>query len=290
MTTITFTNVVAAVASIAGILAASFNIPKWLNIACLSILLFVSLIPLVFSLISFVKLKTSRWICFKLDMYSYILGSSFEGWLAQRMVEGRGICCNNNLKEPQTILFDEYFTFAGFKQLETRVPLSLNYTLNTIRFSCYHQPFCQPETDGFAIVGGTFSELDVDDMNLDEVMQLVKFERVCIYFNTGEITQRITYDGGRGECVVVNFIYTHSKAHIVGLFEIYDLSRIKQLFYMKGMESIHPKLKVAEFVKIRRGVIVMHYQGDMAFYKRLCVEDIVRVKLDKCELLSFEGA
>lgn len=118
-------------------------------------------------------------------------------------------------------------------------------------------------------------------------MKLVKTNRVCIYFKTGEITQRIAYDGG--ECSVSNFIYTHSKEHFVGTFKIEE-RRMKQLFYIKGIESIYPKLKVADFVKVRRGVLVMHYCGDKAFYRSLHGRDIVRVTLDECRILSYEGS
>ncbi|KAG0604964.1 hypothetical protein M758_9G022500 [Ceratodon purpureus] len=290
MTMITFANVFAVLASIAGILANLVKIPVWINVTCLTILLFISLIPLVSSLITFLRLKTSRWMCLKLDIYSYILGSTFEGWLAQRMVEGKAICCNNNLKEPQTILFDEYFTFSRSRHdyFLKKTPVSLNYTC-AFQYMCYHQPLAEPETDGFTTPGGTFSELERSEHDLDGVMKLVEIERVCIYFQTGEITQRISYDRDTQLCSVANFIYTHSKKHIVGQFVIKDLKRIKQLFYMKGIESDYPKLKVAKFVKMRRGVMVMHYSGDVAFYNQLRVKDIVRVKLDKCETLSYEG-
>jgi hypothetical protein len=75
-------------------------------------------------------------------------------------------------------------------------------------------------------------------------MELVKTERMCIYFKTGEITQRRSYDAATGLCSVANFIFAHSKKHIVGQFPIKNLTRVKQLVYLKGIESDFPKLKI----------------------------------------------
>jgi hypothetical protein len=112
--------------SIAGILSKLVEIPVWIHVTCLAIL---PLIPIAFSLTTSFRLK-SRWMCFNLDICSFILGFSFEGWLARRMVEGKQICCNNNLKEPQTILFDEYFPFSGCRQyFQRKAPVPLNYTV-----------------------------------------------------------------------------------------------------------------------------------------------------------------
>lgn len=286
MAMITFANFFAILASFAGLLSTLFNIPQWLYVVSLTLLLFISVIPCIFSLVSFFNLRTSRWMCFKLDICSYFLGTSFDGWLAQRMVEGTAICCNNNLTEPQTILFDEYFTLSGARRFENRGSEALNYT-HVFQYKCYHQLLSETPLDGFAMPSGTFSELAPSEHDLEGVMKLMKTNRVCIYFKTGEITQRIAYDGG--ECSVSNFIYTHSKEHFVGTFKIQE-RRMKQLFYIKGIESIFPKLKVADFVKVRRGVMVMHYCGDKAFYQSLHGRDIVRVTLDKCRILSYEGS
>lgn len=166
MAMITFANVFAILASVAGLLGTLFSIPQWLYVLSLTILLIVSVIPSFFSLVSFFNLKTSRWMCFKLDICSYFLGNSFDGWLAQRMVEGTAICCNNNLTEPQTILFDEYFTLSGARRFEHRGSEALNYT-HAFQYTCYHQLLSETPLDGFAMPSGTFSELAPSEHDLD---------------------------------------------------------------------------------------------------------------------------
>ena len=78
VTKITFDNVFAVLASIAGILSKLVEIPVRIHVTCLAIL---PLIPIAFSLTTSFRLK-SRWICFNLDICSFILGFSFEGWLS----------------------------------------------------------------------------------------------------------------------------------------------------------------------------------------------------------------
>lgn len=280
-----FANLAAVLLSLFGIIHVFMEIPSWLQLTVAIIGFILSSIPMAISIYAYLTMKNGRILQLKLDILKYMLGSLYDDYLYDKMVKGKGICCNNNFREPVIVQANAYYTWKNSKKPKRSKIMEIPFFPED-KLDCYLQSLSEDPSGGFKVKKHGFMVAG-EKIKFSDLDQVLDNQRLCCIITTGEITVRLYFDDGI--VTVINQIANTKHWAEIGEFEIKKKDFI-DILCLKYMENLYPQYKAGEFVKMRRGVILLHYKGDFEFYSRFKRDSLCYTRLEDLELITCEGS